>query len=148
MDHIDYPDRLFSEEQSESLDKAFRQEMLAQQKRVGVEFLDIDAIELLDQQAGGYVYRLVLSDEIRVHPDQVLTFHIRRPKDMVSAVVMQSDDAGIVVLTDKPLPEDATLIQYSQTDRFHAARSFSRRRSTGFSCVCLITSCTASCQTT
>lgn len=40
-----------------------------------------------------------------------------------------------------------TLCKVTQTDRFYAARSFSRRRITGFSWLNLITSCTASRQT-
>ena len=126
---------LLSEQQCDSLNRAISQEIAAQKERVGVDFLNIDAIELKQQQAGGYVYRLVLSQPINAHADQVLTFHIRRPQEKINAIVMVCDDAGLVVLTTRPLPEDATLIKYSFDPSFIlvALRSFLEAQQSGAS---------------
>jgi hypothetical protein len=113
---------LLDDSQLDSLNRAISQEIAAQKESVGVDFLNIDAVEALPQQAGGYVYRLVLSEPIIAHPDQVLTFHVRRPRDEISAVVMVSGDTGLVVMTSKPLPEDANADQILLRSIVHPCR--------------------------
>jgi AAA domain/Topoisomerase DNA binding C4 zinc finger len=72
--------------------------------------LDIDGITLLPGASGNFVYRLILSSPIHVGADQTVTFTTRNPKDdPIPAVIVLSDDEGLVIECQKPLPPDAKL---------------------------------------
>src|SRR5208283_1082893 len=62
---------------------------------------------------GNFVYRLILSSAAHFSPEQTVTFHTRHPKDTIQAVIVRSDDEGLVVECQKPLPTDAKLLSLS-----------------------------------
>src|SRR5262249_49360333 len=55
----------------------------------------------------------ILSSPVHFGPDQTVTFHTRSPKDTIQAVIVRSDDEGLVVECQKPLPTDAKLLSLS-----------------------------------
>jgi len=75
--------------------------------------LDIGAIENLADQPGNLVYRLVLSTPIQAAPDQAVTFPIQRPEDKNSAIVIKSDEEGLIVDCQKALAAEAKLLTMS-----------------------------------
>jgi hypothetical protein len=75
-------------------------------------WLDIDGIEHLTDSPGNLVYRLILSSPVHFGPDQAVTFQTRR-KETIPAVIVRSDDEGLVVECQKPLPTDAKLLNLS-----------------------------------
>ncbi len=100
----------FSRTDLESMQAAIREEMAAARDSAKTAWLDIDAIEHLQDVAGHYVYRLALSTPAHFSSDQAVTFETMKPKDTIPAVILQSDDEGIVVECEKPLPTDAKLL--------------------------------------
>ena len=63
--------------------------------------------------SGSFVYRLILSSPTHFSPDQSVTFQTRNPTDTVQAIIVRSDDEGLVVDCQKPLPTDAKLLSLS-----------------------------------
>lgn len=100
----------FSSTDLASMQAAIREEMAAAKESAKTAWLDIDAIEHLQDVAGHYVYRLALSTPSHFSSDQAVTFETRKPKDTIPAVIVHSDDEGIVVECEKPLPTDAKLL--------------------------------------
>lgn len=96
-----------------SVSAAVREEIAAAQETVKTAWLDIDGIEHLADAPGNFVYRLILSSPVHFGPDQTVTFHTRSPKDTIQAVIVRSDDEGLVVECQKPLPTDAKLLSLS-----------------------------------
>jgi len=97
----------------ESISAAVKEEIAAAQERVKTAWLDIDGIEHVADAAGSFVYRLILSSPVHFGPDQAVTFQTRNPKDTIQAVIVRSDDEGLVVECQKPLPTDAKLLSLS-----------------------------------
>lgn len=97
----------------DSITAAVREEIAAAQGKVRTQWLDIDGIEHLADVPGNFVYRLVLSSPAHFSPDQAVTFQTRHPKDTIQAVILRSDDEGLVVECQKPLPTDAKLLSLS-----------------------------------
>src|SRR6266496_493636 len=95
----------------DSIKAAIREEIAAAQETVKTASLDIDGIEHLPDAPGNFVYRLILSSPVHFGSDQTVTFHIRNPKDSIHAVIVRSDDDGLVVECQKPLPTDAKLLR-------------------------------------
>ena len=96
-----------------SIAAAVKEEIAAGKETVRTAWLDIDGIEHLADAPGSFVYRLILSSPAHFGPDQTVTFHTRNPKDAIQAVVVRSDDEGLVVECQKPLPTDAKLLSLS-----------------------------------
>ncbi|AWM39810.1 DNA topoisomerase 1 [Gemmata obscuriglobus] len=94
-----------------SVEAAVREEIAAAKEDVRSSWLDIDGIEHLADAPGGFIYRLVLSTPVHLTPDQAVTFQTRNPRETISAVVVKSDDEGLVVVCQNPLPADAKLLQ-------------------------------------
>ena len=107
------PGPLFSVEDFASIEAAVREEIAAANETTKTEWLDIDAIEHLPDSFGKFIYRLVLSTPAHFSPDQPVTFQTRHPKDSIPAIVVRSDDEGLVVECEKPLPTDAKLLSLS-----------------------------------
>ena len=97
----------------DSIRAAVKEEIAAAQETVKTAWLDIDGIEHLADAPGSFVYRLILSSPVHFGPDQTVTFHARNPKDTIQAVIVRSDDEGLVVDCQKPLPTDAKLLSLS-----------------------------------
>ena len=96
-----------------SITAAVREEIAAGKETVRTAWLDIDGIEHLADVPGNFVYRLILSSPAHFSPDQTVTFQTRHPKDTIQAVIVRSDDEGLVVECQKPLPTDAKLLSLS-----------------------------------
>ena len=96
-----------------SITAAVKEEIAAAKESVRTAWLDIDGIEHLKDAPGGFVYRLILSSPAHFSPDQTVTFQTRHPKDAIQAVIVRSDDEGLVVECQKPLPTDAKLLSLS-----------------------------------
>jgi hypothetical protein len=94
-----------------SVEAAVREEIAAAKEEVRSSWLDIDGIEHLADAPGGFTYRLILSSPVHLTPDQAVTFQTRNPRETIPAVVVKSDDEGLVVECQKPLPSDAKLLQ-------------------------------------
>jgi hypothetical protein len=94
----------------DSISAAVREEIAAGREAVKTAWLDIDGIEHLTDVPGNFVYRLILSSPALFGPDQTVTFHTRNPQDTIQAVIVRSDDEGLVVECQKPLPTDAKLL--------------------------------------
>src|SRR5438067_776985 len=90
----------------DSIRAAIREEIAAAQQRERTAWLEIDGIEHLTGTPGNFTYRLVLSSPADLAPDQAITFHTRNPRDDIQAVIVRSDDSGLVVECQKPLPTD------------------------------------------
>ena len=103
----------FSPLDLDSITAAVREEIAAAQGTVRTAWLDIDGIEHLADVPGNFVYRLILSSPAHFSPDQTVTFQTRHPKDTIQAVIVRSDDEGLVVECQKPLPTDAKLLSLS-----------------------------------
>ena len=97
----------------DSISAAIRQEIAAQSQSVTGSWLDIDAISILGEAPGKFVYRLVLSNSVHFSVDQAITFQTRNPRESIPALVVQSDDDGVVVECEKTLPTDAKLLSVS-----------------------------------
>jgi hypothetical protein len=96
-----------------SIQAAIREEIAASVETVRTGWLDIDGIEHLSDAPGNFVYRLILSSPVHFGSDQSVTFQTRNPKDTIQAVIVRSDDDGLVVECQKPLPTDAKLLSFS-----------------------------------
>jgi hypothetical protein len=96
------------------LEAAAAAEIAEARKGASELWLDIDAIELVAQSAGSYVYRLLLSRPVRLQPEQTLAF-TSRSKDKIQGVVVSSTDSEIVVDCVSPLPDD-TRLQHVEFD--------------------------------
>ena len=103
----------FSPLDLDSITAAVREEIAAAHETVRTAWLDIDGIEHLTDTPGSFVYRLILSSPVHFGSDQTVTFHTRNPKDTIQAVIVRSDDEGLVVECQKPLPTDAKLLSLS-----------------------------------
>ena len=103
----------FSSLDLDSITGAVREEIAAGKETVRTAWLDIDGIEHLADVPGNFVYRLILSSPAHFSPDQTVTFQTRHPKDTIQAVIVRSDDEGLVVECQKPLPTDAKLLSLS-----------------------------------
>lgn len=97
----------------DSIKAAIREEIAAAKESIRTAWLDIDGIEHLTDAPGSFVYRLILSSPVHFGADQTVTFHTRNPKDTIQAVIVRSDDEGLVVECQKPLPTDAKLLSLS-----------------------------------
>ncbi|HXG11463.1 MAG TPA: AAA domain-containing protein [Gemmataceae bacterium] len=95
----------------DSINAAIREEIAAVKESITTAWLDIDGIEHLTDVPGSFVYRLILSSPVHFSPDQTVTFHTRSPMDTIQAVIVRSDDEGLVVECQKPLPTDAKLLR-------------------------------------
>ncbi len=107
------PEQTFSTLDFDSITAAVKEEIAAAKETVRTAWLDIDGIEHLADAPGNFVYRLILSSPVHFGPDQTVTFHTRSPKDTIQAVIVRSDDEGLVVECQKPLPTDAKLLSVS-----------------------------------
>jgi hypothetical protein len=101
---------VLSDDDLASITAAVREEIAAAQQTTKTAWLDIDGIEHLPHSPGGFVYRLVLSSPVHFAADQAVTFQTRNPKDTIPAVIVRSDDEGLVVECQKPLPTEAKLL--------------------------------------
>ncbi len=97
----------------DSISAAIHQEIAAQSQSVTGTSLDVDGISSLGEAPGKFVYRLVLSNPVHFSIDQAITFQTRHPRESIPAVVIQSDDEGLVVECEKTLPTDAKLLGVS-----------------------------------
>jgi hypothetical protein len=97
----------------DSITAAVREEIAAAQETGKTARLDIDVIEHLTDAPGNFIYRLILSSPAHFGPDQTITFETRNPKDTIQAVIVRSDDEGLVVECQKPLPTDAKFLNLS-----------------------------------
>jgi hypothetical protein len=96
-----------------SIAAAVKEEIAAASERVRTAWLDIDGIEHLADAPGGFVYRLALSSPVHLGADQAVTFQTRSPRDNIQAIIVRSDDEGLVVECQRPLPTDAKLLSLS-----------------------------------
>jgi len=96
-----------------SITAAVREEIAAAQETVRTAWLDIDGIEHLADAPGSFVYRLILSTPVYFGSDQTVTFQTRNPKDTIQAVIVRSDDEGLVVECQKALPTEAKFLSLS-----------------------------------
>lgn len=96
-----------------SISAAIKEEIAAAKETVRTAWLDIDGIEHLIDAPGSFVYRLILSSPAHFSPDQSVTFQTRHPKDTIQGVIIRSDDEGLIVECQKPLPIDAKLLNLS-----------------------------------
>lgn len=103
----------FSSSDLDSIKEAIRQEIAAGRESIKTGWLDIDGIEHLPDAPGSFVYRLVLSSPVHFGSDQPVTFSTRHPRDTIQAVVVRSDDQGLVVECQKALPTDAKFLSLS-----------------------------------
>ena len=101
----------FSELELASMQAAIREEIAAGKETVRSTWLDIDAIQHLSDMPGKFVYQLVLSTPLQFSAEQTVTFLTRSPKETIQASIIRSDDEGLVVECEKPLPSDARLLQ-------------------------------------
>jgi len=97
----------------EAIAAAIHQEIAAQSQSARSTSLDIDAIESLGDAPGKFVYRLVSSNPVSLSVDQAVSFQTRNPRETIAAVVIHSDDEGLVVECEKALPTDAKLLSVS-----------------------------------
>lgn len=97
----------------DSILAAIHQEIAAQSQSGTGTWLDIDVIESVGEAPGKFVYRLVLSNPVLFSGDQAITFQTRNPRESIAAMVIRSDDDGVVVECEKTLPTDAKLISVS-----------------------------------
>jgi hypothetical protein len=104
---------VLSDDELASIKAAVGEEIAEARQMTKGGWLDIDGIEHLADSSGNFVYRLILSSPVHFSPDQTVTFHTRRPKDTIQAVIVRSDDEGLVVECQKPLPTDARLLDFS-----------------------------------
>jgi len=112
----------------DSIVAAVAEETAASKDGVNSSWLEIDAVETLGGSTGSFVYRLALSSPARLQPEQSLVFQTFKPKDEIKAVVLASDDDGLVVECHKPLPTDARLLSAAFDPGFilHAGVEFVR----------------------
>lgn len=101
---------LFSQTEWESIRRAVEQEIIEARKGSQTLWLDIDAIEHVQQASGRFIYRLLLSQPTRLEPEQTITF-TSRGKEKIRATVVASSDNELVVDCEGPLPDDARLQQ-------------------------------------
>lgn len=101
---------LFSSGDWASIERAVQQEIEETRKGAQTLWLDIDAIEHVQQASGRYIYRLLLSQPTRLETDQTITF-TSRGKDKIRTVVIACSDNELVVDCEAPLPDDARLQQ-------------------------------------
>jgi hypothetical protein len=101
---------LFSASDWASIERAVQQEIEETRKGAQKLWLDIDAIEHVQQASSHYIYRLLLSQPTRLETDQTITF-TSRGKDKIRAVVIACSDNELVVDCEGPLPDDARLQQ-------------------------------------
>src|SRR5437763_16758082 len=94
-----------------SISAAVKEEVAAAHETVRTAWLDIDGIEHLSDAPGHFVYRLILSSPAHFGPDQSVTFQTHRPRQTIRAVIVRSDDEGLVVECEEPLPTDARLLR-------------------------------------
>lgn len=104
---------VFGPDELASITAAVSEEIAAARGAVKSAWLDIDGIEHLTDASGNFVYRLILSSPAHFGADQTVTFQTRNPKDTVQAVIVRSDDEGLVVECQKPLPTDSKLLSVS-----------------------------------
>src|SRR4051812_29118937 len=97
---------LFNESEWASIQQAVEQEIAECRKGAQTLWLDIDAIEHVQQAAGHYVYRLLLSRPTRLQPEQTIVF-TNRGKERIPATVIAASDNELVVECESPLPDDA-----------------------------------------
>lgn len=97
----------------ESIKAAISEEIAATKETVKSKWLDIDGIEHLADSTGNFVYRLILSSPVNFGSDQTVAFHTRNATESIQAVIVRSDDDGLVVECQKPLPTDAKLLSLS-----------------------------------
>ncbi len=109
---------VFTADDLASVSAAVREEIAAAQQQIKSSWLDIDGIEHLSDQPGAFGYRLVLSTPCHFSPDMPLTFQTRNPRDTIQAVVIRSDDEGLIIECQKPLPTDAKLLNFSLDPTF------------------------------
>lgn len=105
---VDTP--FLSEGDQRSILSAIRQEVEASGRRERSLNLDIDGIRHLQDTAGRFVYRIILSSPANFSPEQVLRFRVRHAKETIEAIVLACDDEGLVLETQHPLPADAKLV--------------------------------------
>jgi hypothetical protein len=105
--------RLPSDVDLDSIRAAIREETAAAEENTKSAWLDTDGIEQLADAPGSFVYRLSLSSPVHFSADQTVTFHTRSSQETVQAVIMRSDDEGLVVECQKPLPTVAKLLSLS-----------------------------------
>ena len=113
MTEIDGTVSNLSDSDLASISAAVKEEIAAAQETVRTAWLEIDGIEHLADALGTFVYRLVLSSPAHFSPDQTVTFRTRNSKDAIQAVIIRSDDDGLVVECQTPLPTDAKLLSLS-----------------------------------
>jgi hypothetical protein len=102
--------RILAPSELDSIPAAVKEEIAAAKEKVRTAWLDIDGIEHMNDAPGGFVYRLILSSPVHFAADQTVAFHTRNPKDTIQASIIRSDDEGLIVECQKPLPTDAKLL--------------------------------------
>lgn len=116
---------LFANNELASIHAAVGEEITEAQKGADELWLDIDAIELITQAAGRFVYRLLLSRQVRLQPEQAITF-TTRSKDKIKGTVVSSTDSELVVECESALPDDTRLqhIEFDPSFIYNALRDF------------------------
>ena len=97
----------------DSILEAISQEVSANKTSTTSFSLDIDGIRHLQNSGGRFVYRLMLSNPVNFSPEQVLQFKARNTKQTITATVISSDDDGLIIETEQPLPTDSKLVHVS-----------------------------------
>jgi DNA polymerase III delta prime subunit len=97
-----------------AIEQAIKHEMAASKKKSRDQWLQIDALEKLNNgSVNSILYKIVFSGQVHFQADHILTFMLRSSKERIQAIVIRVDDDGIVVECDEPIPDDARVMKVS-----------------------------------
>lgn len=95
----------------ESIHRAIELELKAQRKQRGSVWINIERMELLDLGAGRFIYRLELSEEVKLTADSIIKIKIPGDDRVFSAQVLTALEHVLVISAQEPLPDRMGLVR-------------------------------------
>ncbi len=96
---------------AQQLHEAILQEIKAQKRSRRSIWLLIDKTEVLDEKPGHFIYRLSLSEDIRIAADSALVIKVPGQDGTFEVQVLFTADQTLVVMSQQPLPQHMALVR-------------------------------------
>ncbi len=95
----------------EEIHRALLTELKAQKQQSRSIWITVDKTEVLDEKPGQFIYRLTLTEELKVAADSTLVIKIPGPGDVFEVQVLFAAEQSLVVLSHQPLPQQMSLVR-------------------------------------
>lgn len=92
--------------------EAIQSELKAQKRYQRSLWISIDSIEILEETPGRFIYRLDLSEELKITSDSIISIKIPGNETIFKVLVLVAIENLLIVVSEEPLPQQMALVRF------------------------------------